>query len=84
MRYLGQYVTEIDIRTDSHWDNGTPLHEASLGGHLEVVRYLIEKGANPKLKTKAGKTAYDIAVDEGHSSISMFLKQSIGKYTNFH
>jgi len=29
----------------------TPLHEATRGGHLDMVKYLIEQGADPNIKT---------------------------------
>lgn len=36
----------------------TPLHEATRGGHLDVVKYLIENGADPNVTTGAdGGTA---------------------------
>ena len=37
------------------------LHGASYDGELEVVKFLTEKGADPKLKDNNGKTAYDHA-----------------------
>jgi ankyrin repeat protein len=37
--------------------------KASQEGHIEVVRLLLERGANSKLKSKKGRTAYDYADD---------------------
>ena len=39
------------------------------------MKYLIEKGADPKLKSKKGKTAYDNAVSKEKSDIAEYLKQ---------
>ena len=35
----------------------TPLHRAVLGGHLEMVKFLIEKGARVDSKNKDGNTS---------------------------
>jgi ankyrin repeat protein len=34
---------------------------ASVNGNTEIVKLLLEKGANPTLKDKEGKTALDYA-----------------------
>ena len=40
----------------------TPLHKAvMLGKNLEVVQFLLSKGANKQLTTDLGETAYDLA-----------------------
>ena len=39
----------------------TDLMAASLNGNTDIVRLLLEKGANPALKDKEGKTAFDYA-----------------------
>ena len=45
-------------------------------GHLEVAKYLMEEeGANPKLKSTDNKTAYDYALDNGHSEVVEYLEQ---------
>ena len=69
------FVSNVNIQTDSVWDLTTPLHEASEGGHLDTVRYLIKKDADPKIKRKGGKTAYDVAIDKNHSDVSNYLQQ---------
>ena len=37
------------------------LHHAALGGHLNVVKYLLENGANLSLQDNRGQTAADLA-----------------------
>ena len=69
------FVSNVNIQTDSYWYLRTPLHWASRGGHLEVIKYLIRKGANPKIKSSDGKTAYDYAIDNNHSDVSNYLQQ---------
>ena len=76
MKYLCEnFVSNVDIKTDSFWNLRTPLHWASSKGHLEVIKYLIKKGADPKIKSSDGKTAYDYAIDENHSDVSNYLRQ---------
>ncbi len=40
----------------------TALHWAALRGHAEVVKLLLERGADPAARNKAGETARDVAV----------------------
>merc|ERR1711935_1102647 len=45
VKYLCEnFVSNVNIQTDSFWDLRTPLHQASEGGHLAVIKYLIKKG----------------------------------------
>ena len=43
-------------------DGYTPLMSAALWGYLNTVKALLERGADPKLKTKKGGTALDRAL----------------------
>ncbi len=52
----------------------TPLHAAAANGHLEVVKFLIENGADIYLKDKHLKTALDAAVNNSHLEVVQFLK----------
>ena len=40
-----------------------PLHSTSIKGHLEIVQFLIEKGAEVNLKDDRGQTALNLASD---------------------
>ena len=44
----------------------TPLHSASERGHEKIVSFLLEKGANPNLRTILGNTALHFAAEKGH------------------
>ncbi|CAN0897447.1 Putative ankyrin repeat protein RF_0381 [Linum grandiflorum] len=53
----------------------TPLHYAVQGSHLELVKYLVKKGGvGLDMKTKAGKTVLDLAVD--NQEVRAFLEES--------
>ncbi|HEY9843696.1 MAG TPA: ankyrin repeat domain-containing protein [Candidatus Obscuribacterales bacterium] len=45
------------------------------GGNLEVVKFLLEKGADPKAKSKEGKTALDAAREANSAEVVKFLAQ---------
>ena len=67
-------MLDIDVRTDDYWGSRTPLHVASQFGHLEIVKFLIENGADPQLKSKSGLTAYGYAIEDGQSHVAEYLK----------
>ena len=51
-----------------------PLHAASAGGHLAVVRYFIcEKGLDPAIPSQRGRTPLHYACYKGHQDIIDFL-----------
>eukprot|EP00930_Biecheleria_cincta_P030062 TRINITY_DN20864_c0_g1_i1.p1 TRINITY_DN20864_c0_g1~~TRINITY_DN20864_c0_g1_i1.p1 ORF type:complete len:704 (+),score=135.45 TRINITY_DN20864_c0_g1_i1:60-2114(+) len=50
------------------------IHQAVYCGDLDIVTQLLDKyGADINLQTKSGKTAIDIAIDQGHSAIAAAL-----------
>ena len=75
VQFLRQFVQNVDIKTDSYWNNRTPLHAASLGGHIEVVKYLISQGADPRIKLNNNQTAYDLANENNHQEVANYLLQ---------
>lgn len=54
-------------------DANSPLHLASLNGHLRIVHILVEHGANLNLKNKEGNTALEISCRLGYFEISKVL-----------
>ena len=45
-------------------DNYTALHYAVMQDDKNIIKYILDCGANPKLKTKENKTALDFATDK--------------------
>ncbi len=64
---------------------GTPLHVAASKGNLEVVKLLLQRGANINTANSAGNTPLHLAVLNGHKEIVEFLveeKADINKMNN--
>jgi len=45
-------------------NGNTPLHEACIGGHMQVVEALLNKGVERRIKNKSDKLAIDYVKDE--------------------
>lgn len=57
-------------------DDETPLFYAAYGGHTDVVKYLLDKGANPNAVSATGETALHFAAYAGHNEIVRMLVES--------
>ena len=54
VQLLVEHGADIEAVDNSHW---TPLNNASYFGHINVVRYLLEKGADRDTTTTYGQTS---------------------------
>ena len=59
----------------------TPLHQAASWGRAGAVETLLHRGADPAIKTKAGKTALDLAIENGQKDCVEILqrRQTLGR-----
>ena len=56
----------------------SPLHSSSRGGHLQVVKYLIEeKNCEPNCQDREGITSLHLACGWGHLEIVKYLIQAV-------
>lgn len=53
----------------------TPLMEASQEGHVNIVKFLLERGAKVHAETSTGDTALTYACANGHTLIASILLQ---------
>ena len=66
---------DINAKSNCGW---TPLMWASVNGHLDVVKYLIIEGkANSNIRNNEGKTALDLAEENGCKKVAEFLKKCL-------
>lgn len=54
----------------------TALHFASSMGHVDVVRLLLNRGANLALEDEGGQRAYHYAQEGGHTDVEKMLTQA--------
>ncbi|XP_061371657.1 protein VAPYRIN-like [Gastrolobium bilobum] len=50
-------------------EGDTPLHIAAAIGDENMVKLLLQKGANKDVRNALGKTAYDLAAENGHGRL---------------
>ena len=78
--YFDDHHNAIVERFLKEGDNGwTALMSATAEGHVEVVRILLERGAEINAQTDSGVTALKIAQDKGRKDIVDLLKANGAK-----
>lgn len=70
---LSDKNTVMNMKDSSDW---TPLHYAVYYNALDVVKFLVGKGADISAKDKDGKIPLDLATQENDTGIAEFLKQT--------
>ncbi|KAF8791198.1 Ankyrin-1 like protein [Argiope bruennichi] len=65
------------VTTARSKNNSTALHQAASGGNADVVKVLLESGANPTDETDEGYTALHLAAKYGHVEVLHALKSAM-------
>ena len=64
-RVLSSFMVDINFRRES----GSPLTQAAMEGHTDVVYLLLDKGAEPNMATPNGSTPLHYGASEGHQGV---------------
>jgi len=73
---LAQILIEHGADTTAQTKDGsTPLHLASLSGHIGLAQFLVKCGADTKAQDKNGSTPLNLASERGHTELARFLIQ---------
>jgi ankyrin repeat protein len=78
-RAITALLAHKDIKVDVPNKNGaTALLLCALWGHVGAARQLVAAGADPRAKTKKGKTPLETAVDEDKRDVAQYLAELTG------
>ncbi|CAD8202867.1 unnamed protein product [Paramecium octaurelia] len=76
VNFLISWGAKLNAQTK---DKGhTALHVATQQGHSRIVRKLLIKGIERRIKDKNGKTALDLAIDSKFKSIQTMIENKMG------
>jgi ankyrin repeat protein len=67
-----------NARSPSTNEGMTALHVAVQTGRADLVRYLLEKGANPEIADSNGRKAIDLVVDAGAGNATAPVSPAAG------
>jgi uncharacterized protein len=67
LQWLVARGASLDVRHGP--EHCTALHMAVRNGYLRVIRFLLEMGADPRICDAAGKTALDLAREQGRAPL---------------
>ncbi len=77
----GATVDDVEYQHDvsifkKYWRRsfGTALHHAARRGNEEMVKFLLERGANQEIKNSMNKTALELAEEGGYENIVSILR----------
>lgn len=75
----GQLFFDANVNFQDTQDGFTPLYTATAGNKIEIVKLLLEEGANPQIKEHRGITPLMIAQKHGFTEIAEILEAHIAK-----
>ncbi|CAK9002689.1 Ankyrin repeat domain-containing protein 50 [Durusdinium trenchii] len=70
----------LEAKADQQVETGgqTALHVAASGGHLQVLRHLLDAGADSRSLDLDGRSALALAQEAGHQDVVELLEQAAG------
>lgn len=71
-----ELFVEGGMPVDAAFGGWTALHEAARNGHLSVVRYLTEQGADVLAVTESGRSVLDVALQGGHTEVVLYIPRA--------
>ena len=66
-----------DLESPETDSGATPLHVAAGWGRVDVVRFLLAQGANPKSKNKQGLTPEQVAAASQQQDVVKLLSTTV-------
>lgn len=81
LKFLQKHMTSenVNVSDDFGW---TPLMSAAYCGHLEIVQFLLNLGANRRTRDRSGLTAAQLALKRNYLSIVALLKKRSESMSN--
>ena len=76
VRQLIQHGAQVNLDESSDPENRNVLSAAAEQGHEKVVQLLLEAGADPTIRNRAGNSAKDYAQAAGHGEIAAILRRA--------
>ena len=72
---LDHFLLKLKVHVDTKNNYGnTPLHQAAINGHSDVVQHLLDRGAGIDTKDNDGVTPLRLAEGKGHADVVALLK----------
>ena len=72
-------IADIDMNAPGEFDQ-TPLHKAVIVGNLDLIKLLINGGADPLMVDEKNQSPLDYAKDEGDEKIINYLREITNQY----
>jgi hypothetical protein len=69
-------IRNINVNVKNDWNGSTPLHWAAWNGHIEIVRLLLQNGAEVNAKDRWDRTPLHFAAYHGHVDILHLLVEN--------